>query len=353
MPSKIVTIQRHIMEQQQRVPAATGEFTRLLWDLVLAFKMISREVNRAGLGNVLGLTGEENVQGEKVAKLDEYALTRIVQAMDHGGHLCCMASEETEGIIPIPDEYVRGKYVLLFDPLDGSSNIDVNASLGTIFSIHRKRSKNGPDGTLEDCLQRGSEQVAAGYVIYGSSTMFVYTTGAGVHGFTLDPSLGEFLLSHENLRMPPRGTIYSVNEGNHAKWDEGTRRYVEYLKETDKASGRPYSLRYIGTLVADFHRTLLKGGIFLYPPDMTDPANPKPKLRLLYEIAPMAMIAEQAGGAASTGRERVLDLVPTELHQRVSAALGSAADVAEYVDFLAGKRCQGRIRENLTTRQSD
>ena len=344
MQNEIVTIQRHIMEEQKGVPGATGEFTRLLWDLVLAFKMISREVNRAGLANILGLTGEENVQGEEVTKLDEYALTRIIQAMDHGGHLCCMASEETEGLIPIPDRYPRGKYVLLFDPLDGSSNIDVNASLGTIFSVHRKRSP-GADGTLEDCLQKGSAQVAAGYVIYGSSTMLVYTTGDGVHGFTLDPSLGEFLLSHRNIRIPERGSIYSVNEGNQAKWDERTRAYVSHLKQSDKASGRPYSLRYIGTLVADFHRTLLQGGIFLYPPDMTNPARPKPKLRLLYEVAPMAMIAEHAGGAASMGRERVLDLQPEELHQRVSIAIGSPDDVAEYEEFIAGKR--------RATRQSD
>ncbi|MGH7819637.1 MAG: class 1 fructose-bisphosphatase [Candidatus Binatia bacterium] len=337
MPSKVVTIQRHIMEQQTLVPEATGEFTRLLWDLTLAFKMISREVNRAGLASILGLTGEENVQGEKVTKLDEFALARIVQQMDHGGHLCCMASEETEGVIPIPPQYPRGKYVLLFDPLDGSSNIDVNASLGTIFSIHRKRSP-GIEGAAEDCLQKGSDQVAAGYVVYGSSTMFVYTTGRGVHGFTLDPSLGEFLLSHENIRIPKRGSSYSINEGNQASWDAGTRRYIEHLKKRDKATGRPYSLRYIGTLVADFHRVLLKGGIFLYPPDVSDPAKPKPKLRLLYEVSPMAMIAEQAGGIATTGTERILDLTPTALHQRVAIALGSPDDVREYQDFVQGRR---------------
>ena len=332
MASKIVTIQRHIMEHQASVPEATGAFTRLLWDLILAFKMISREVNRAGLANILGLTGAENIQGEKVTKLDDYALTRIVQQMDHGGHLCCMASEETEGLIPIPPEYERGRYVLLFDPLDGSSNIDVNASIGTIFSIHRKKTA-GVDGCLEDCLQKGSDQVAAGYVVYGSSTMFVYTTGRGVHGFTLDPSLGEFLLSHENIRIPKRGKSYSVNEGNIAAWDPGTRRYIEYLKQKDEATGRPYSLRYIGTLVADFHRTLLKGGIFLYPPDVTDPAKPKPKLRLLYEVAPMALICEQAGGRASTGLGRVLDLVATEYHQRAAVILGSPEDVALADEF--------------------
>ncbi|MGH7898693.1 MAG: class 1 fructose-bisphosphatase [Candidatus Binatia bacterium] len=330
---KIVTIQRHILEQQALHPAATGEFTRLLWDLVLAFKMISREVNRAGLANILGLAGHQNVQGEQVMKLDDYSQQRIFEQMDHGGLLCCMASEESEDVIPIPDRFPRGKYVLLFDPLDGSSNVDVNASIGTIFSIHRKRTA-GVDGTAEDCLQKGISQVAAGYVVYGSSTMLVYTAGRGVHGFTLDPSLGEFLLSHEDIQIPKRGKQYSINEGNEACWDEGTRAYVRHLKEKDKATGRPYSLRYIGTLVGDFHRTLLKGGIFLYPADCSDPGKPKPKLRLLYEVSPMAMIAEQAGGAATTGSERILEIQPTSLHQRVACALGSPDDVSEYQAFV-------------------
>ena len=333
--NKIVTIQRHIMEQQALHPSATGEFTTLLWDLILAFKMISREVNRAGLANVLGLTGDVNVQGERVTKLDDYAQRRIFEQMDHGGHLCCMASEESEEIIPIPDHFPKGKYVLLFDPLDGSSNIDANASVGTIFSVHRKRTP-GADGRLEDCLQKGSDQVAAGYVVYGSSTMFVYSAGSGVHGFTLDPSLGEFLLSHEDIRIPQKGKIYSANEGNERAWDEGTRNYVRYLKEKDKATNRPYSLRYIGALVADFHRTLLYGGIFLYPPDVSDPAKPKPKLRLLYEASPIAFIAEQAGGLATTGKERILDIQPTGLHDRVSVIVGSPDDVREYERFVRG-----------------
>ena len=333
MPDKIVTIQRHIMEQQARHTAATGEFTRLLWDLVLAFKMISREVNRAGLANVLGLAGKQNVQGEQVTKLDDFAQRRIFEQMDHGGHLCCMASEESEELIAIPPQFPRGKYVLLFDPLDGSSNIDANASVGTIFSIQRKRTP-GVDGTVDDCLQKGSEQVAAGYVVYGSSTMLVYSAGHGVHGFTLDPSLGEFLLSHENIRIPARGKIYSVNEGNEASWDEGTRAYVRRLKERDPTSGHPYSLRYIGALVADFHRTLLYGGIFLYPADVSDPAKPKPKLRLLYEASPIAFIAEQAGGLATTGRERILDIQPKGLHERIPLVVGSPEDVREYQQFL-------------------
>jgi fructose-1,6-bisphosphatase I len=216
--------------------------------------------------------------------------------------------------------------VLMFDPLDGSSNIDVNASIGTIFSIHRRVTNHSPDGRLEDCLQKGIEQIAAGYFIYGSSTMMVYTTGHGVFGFTLDPSLGEFLLSHENIRTPTRGRIYSINEGNVNSWDEGTRRYISYLKDDQKDEGHPYSLRYIGSLVADFHRNLLKGGIFLYP-------GPKGKLRLLYEAAPLGMVVEQAGGAASTGSERILDIQPTSLHQKVPLIIGSRHDVREYNAF--------------------
>ena len=246
--------------------------------------------------------------------------------MGYGGHLCVMASEESEGIIPIPDGGKHGSYVLMFDPLDGSSNIDVNASIGTIFSIHRKITNNGPDGALEDCLQRGTEQLAAGYFIYGSSTMMVYTTGHGVNGFTLDPTLGEFLLSHEDIRIPKRGKIYSINEGNISKWDEGTRRYIAHVKQDNKADGRPYSLRYIGSLVSDFHRNLLKGGIFLYP-------GPKGKLRLLYEASPLAMVVEQAGGSASTGAQRILDIVPESLHQRVPLIIGSTDDVQLYEKF--------------------
>ncbi|HKS16830.1 MAG TPA: class 1 fructose-bisphosphatase, partial [Planctomycetota bacterium] len=310
MHGSVVTIQRHIAAQQTLHPEATGQFTAMLWDLVLAFKMIAREVRRAGLIDILGTIGHENVHGEKVQKLDEYSQDLIYHSMLAGGHVCCMASEERAEMMPIPREYHRGKYVLMYDPLDGSSNIDVNISIGTIFSIHRKISP-GEEGRLEDCLQPGLKQIAAGYVIYGSSVMLVYTTGHGVHGFTLDPTIGEFLLSHESIKMPARGKTYSINEGNSASFDPGTAKYVAHVKQKDAASGRPYSQRYVGTLVADVHRTLVNGGIFMYP------ASPKPKLRLLYEAAPMAMIAEQAGGRATTGRERILEIVPQELHQKV------------------------------------
>jgi len=323
--SKIRTVQQHILDEERLYPGASGDFTALLTSLIVAAKIISCEVNKAGLAKILGETENVNVHGEIVMKLDEFAQQTIYRAMGHSGHLCVMASEESENIIPIPDGSKRGNYVLMFDPLDGSSNIDVNASIGTIFSIHRKIT-DAKDGSLQDCLQRGSEQVAAGYFIYGSSTMMVYTTGHGVHGFTLDPSLGEFLLSYENIRTPARGKIYSINEGNVSQWDAGTRRYIEFLKEDRKDRGHPYSLRYIGSLVADFHRNLLRGGIFLYP-------GPKGKLRLLYEAAPLAMVVEQAGGGATTGTERILDVRPTSLHQKVPLIIGSRDDVAEYNHF--------------------
>jgi fructose-1,6-bisphosphatase I len=326
MQNKIKTVQQHILDEERLHPGATGDFTALLTSLTLSAKIISREVNKAGLVKILGETGDVNIHGESVQKLDEFAQYTICVAMGHNGHLCVMASEESADIIPIPGESKKGKYVLMFDPLDGSSNIDVNASIGTIFSIHRRVTNHSPDGSVEDCLQKGYDQIAAGYFIYGSSTMMVYTTGHGVHGFTLDPSLGEFLLSHENIRIPTRGKMYSINEGNMSSWDEGTRRYIDYVKEDRKDHGHPYSLRYIGSLVADFHRNLLKGGIFLYP-------GPKGKLRLLYEAAPLAMVVEQAGGAATTGAGRILDIQPTSLHQRVPLIIGSREDVRDYIKF--------------------
>src|SRR5262245_38172579 len=254
-----MTLNRNIIGTERQHPGATGEFIGRLSDLGYAAKTISYHVNKAGLSGILGLTGKTNVQGEEVQKLDEYANETLTHAMEAGGHLCVMASEESKEPIPIPSSYPKGKYVLLFDPLDGSSNIDVNISIGTIFAIYRRKSLRGA-GTLADLLQKGRDLECAGYVVYGSSTMLVYTTGQGVAGFTLDPGVGEFLLSHETIRIPEKGRIYSVNEGNASYWHENVRRYIEYLKREDKATGRPYSLRYVGSLVADFHRSLLYGG---------------------------------------------------------------------------------------------
>ncbi|MFH0990199.1 MAG: class 1 fructose-bisphosphatase [bacterium] len=332
--SKVITIERHIIEMEHAHPGASGHFSGLLRDLTLASKVIWREVSKAGLVNILGLTGTENIHGEQVKKLDVFADQTIYTAMDYGGHLCVMASEENEDVMHIPEHYPTGRYVLIYDPLDGSSNIDVNVTIGSIFSIFRRVSAGG-NGTLEDCLQPGHQQVAAGYVIYGSSTMMVYTTGDGVHGFTLDPSIGEFLLSHENIRIPKRGKIYSVNEGNYRWWYDGVKKYVKYLQEEDAATSRPYSGRYIGSLVGDIHRTLLYGGIFMYP---SDARKPEGKLRLMYEGNPMAFIVEQAGGRATDGQRRILDIQPTKLHQRTPLFIGSEEDVLICEEFLQGKR---------------
>lgn len=316
----VITIERHIIDQERRHPEATGMFTTVLYEIALAAKMIAREVNMAGLIDILGGLDRQNVQGEEVQKLDEWANEVIFSALDHGGTLCCMASEESEDVIPIPDRFPTGPYVLLFDPLDGSSNIDANVSIGTIFSIHRKVSDSDRGG-LEDCLQPGHRQVAAGYVVYGSSTMLVYTTGNGVHGFTLDPMIGEFLLSHPNIRIPdPPARLYSVNEGNYATWLPGQQRLVDHLKGLDGKNPRPFSTRYIGSLVADFHRNLLYGGIFMYPADRKSPNG---KLRLLYEAAPLAFICEHAGGRATNGQIDINDIVPTELHQRTPLIIGA------------------------------
>jgi len=332
MPERLgTTVTKHIMEQQRRFPKASGDFSGLLSELVVAAKVISREVNKAGLMDILGKTGETNVQGEEVQKLDDFANLTIVQKMDHTGYLCAMASEEIEDIIEIPDKHPQGgRYTLAFDPLDGSSNIDVNVSIGTIFSIHKKITDT-PKGSVEDFLQKGSLQVGAGYIIYGSSTMMVYSAGAGVHGFTLDPSVGEFLLSHPYITIPARGAIYSVNEGNSCRWDDRVKRMVDYFKTENKETGRPYSSRYIGSLVADFHRNLLKGGVFMYPPDSK---NPDGKLRLLYEAAPLSFICEQAGGAAIADSEDILDIQPESLHQRTPLFIGSKEDVEICRRFL-------------------
>lgn len=335
-----ITITEHILRQQRQNPHATGAFTTLLNELIVAAKVISREVNKAGLVDILGPTGKINVQDEQVQKLDIFANQVIVERMQHVGQLCAMGSEEDPDLINIPPKYPKGDYILLFDPLDGSSNIDVNVSIGTIFGIYRRKNCGSESEVLlSEVLQKGAEQVAAGYFIYGSSTMMVYTTGkgTGVHGFTLFPSVGEFLLCHEDMKIPERGKIYSVNEGNYAHWDEKTRALIDHFKTKDKASGRPYTSRYVGSLVADFHRNLLKGGIFMYPADLKDPKKPTGKLRLMVEANPLAMVVEEAGGYASDGRGPILEIEPSELHQRVPLYIGSRQDVELAEDFISGR----------------
>jgi fructose-1,6-bisphosphatase I len=312
---------------------ATGRFTRLLNELILAAKIISREVNKAGLVDVLGFTGETNVQGEEVFKLDEYANRVMIHRLERAGVLCTMASEENADLIEIPSAFPVGEYILIFDPLDGSSNIEGNVSIGTIFSIYRRKSPEGKSVTMADVLQKGSDQVAAGYFVYGSSTMMVYTTGRGAYGFTLDPSVGEFLLSHPEIKIPEIGKIYSVNESYWNHWDASTRQVVSYFKSPDNERGQPYNMRYIGSLVADFHRNLLSGGIFMYPADNRDPKKPRGKLRLMCEAAPLAMIVEAAGGMATDGKMRILDIEPQELHQRVPLFIGSKNDVEKIIEI--------------------
>jgi fructose-1,6-bisphosphatase I len=337
MQKKFITLYRHIVEQERKYPEATGQLSDLLADIALACKLISLEVNRAGLIDILGFTGEENVHGEIVKKLDVFAHDTLINAMKISGHLCAVASEESENFIPIEEQFMgrrsMSKYVCHFDPLDGSSNIDANISIGTIFSIYKRLSDSGP-GTLEDCLQKGEKQIAAGYIVYGSSTILVYTTSEGAHGFTLDPSVGEFLLSHENIKIPKKSKIYSVNEGNSCRWDKNLQRYVEYLKSDDSENGKPYSSRYVGSLVADFHRNLLYGGIFMYP---ADKKNINGKLRLMYEANPLAFIVEQAGGRASDGKCRIMEIKPENLHQRTPLFMGSEEDVHEAEKYLRGE----------------
>ena len=331
MPGAVITLDRHIIEQERLHPEATGQFTGILYDLALAGKMISRAVNQAGLIDILGATERTNVHGEEVKKLDVYAHEIIFKALDHTGYLCCMASEEAEDPIEIPAHFPTGKYALLYDPLDGSSNIDANVPIGTIFSIHRKIS-SGARGAMEDLLQPGTEQVGAGYIVYGAATMLVYTTGAGVHGFTLDPSIGEFLLSHPDMKIPAKPKkIYSVNEGNYAKWSAGQRKLVDDMRGTPDRPGG-FTARYVGSLVADLHRTLLHGGIFMYP---ADNASPKGKLRLLYEAAPLAFIVEQAGGKASDGARRIMEIQPEKLHERTPFYFGSTEFVEQAERYLA------------------
>jgi fructose-1,6-bisphosphatase I len=321
---QLLTVQQHILEEQRRHhPDASGEFSWLLSGITLATKIVAAQVRRAGLAGILGVTRETNVQGEKVQKLDVIANETLLQFLGNRGNVAIMASEENADPVIVERDRKRGKYVVVFDPLDGSSNIDVNVSVGTIFSILRREpDPTGRRDVMADVLQPGTRQVAAGYVVYGSSTMLVYSAGSGVHGFTLDPSIGAYLMSHENMRMPASGTIYSCNEANSESFPPAYQEFLHHLRSG--SAGRTYSSRYIGSLVADFHRTLLKGGIFLYPPTKS---HPKGKLRLLYEGNPIAFLAEQAGGLATDGRNRILDIQPESLHQRTPLVVGSREDV--------------------------
>ena len=326
----LVTLGEFIIERQADFPYAKGELSSLLSDISIAAKIVNREVNKAGLVNILGEAGSDNIQGESQKKLDVFANDQFLAALASGGECAGVASEENDEIILFDGPSSSGKYIVAMDPLDGSSNIDVNVSVGTIFSIYRRKTKNGP-AEVNDFLQFGSDQVAAGYIVYGSSTMLVYTTGNGVNGFTLDPSIGEFCLSHPNMRIPKGGNIYSVNQGNFVHFPEGVKRYIKNLQIDDKASKKPYTLRYIGSLVSDFHRNLIKGGIYIYP---TTLASPKGKLRLMYEANPMAMIIEQAGGKATDGFQDILEIEPTDIHQRVPLFVGSEAMVEESMRFM-------------------
>lgn len=329
---KVTTLGQFIIERQNDFPFAKGELSRLLRDIGIAAKIVHREINKAGLLDILGDAGTENIQGETQKKMDVYADEQFISALRSGGECCAVASEENEDYISIRSEISKNaKYIVCIDPLDGSSNIDVNVSVGTIFSVYRRTSSSQDEVSIQEVLQRGVEQVAAGYVIYGSSTMLVYTTGKGVNGFTLDPSIGEFCLSHPNLRIPDSGVIYSINEGNYIKFPQGVKDYLKYCQVEDSATNRPYTARYIGSMVADVHRNLIKGGIYLYP---TTSSHPNGKLRLMYEGNPLAFIVEQAGGKATDGERRILELEPTELHQRTPVFMGNKDMVEKVEEFL-------------------
>lgn len=328
MEKGLTNLSRFLLEEQRKFPSATGDFTLILEQIAFAAKIIGREVNKAGIVNILGKTDGINFHGEEQQKLDVFANQKMIQSLDHTGQICGMASEEVDEIIQIPSKYPKGKYLVVFDPLDGSSNIDVNISIGTIFGIYKRKSSSSSDGEAKDLLQPGKDLVCAGYIIYGSSTMFVYSTGNGVNGFTLDPSVGEFILSHYNMKIPNEGKIYSINEGNYHKWDDRIKNYVEYLKNIKE---RQYTSRYIGSLVADFHRNLLKGGVFLYPGDTK---NPKGKLRLLYEANPLAFLIKNAGGLATDGQTDILEIVPESLHQKTPLIIGSKFEVETFIKFM-------------------
>jgi fructose-1,6-bisphosphatase I len=327
----IMTLGQFIIEKQSDHPFAKGELSRLLRDIGIAAKIVNREVNKAGLIDILGDAGAINIQGEKQQKLDVYANEQFISALRSGGECCIVASEENDDYINIDGEIAKNaKYIVAIDPLDGSSNIDVNVPVGSIFSIYRRLTKNSsPD--ISDVLQKGTEQVAAGYVIYGSSTVLVYTTGKGVNGFTLDPSIGEFCLSHPQMKIPKEGTIYSINEGYYVHFPQGVKDYIKYCQVEDKATSRPYTSRYIGSMVADLHRNLIKGGIFIYPQTSSAPNG---KLRLVYECNPLSFIIEQAGGRATNGFSRILETEVYELHQRSAIFIGSEAMVIRAEQFM-------------------
>lgn len=328
----ITTLNDFIIQKQKDFPYARGELSTLLHHIGTASKMVNTKIRRAGLVEILGKAGPMNVQGEFQQKLDIYADEVFINALLSSGECCGVASEENQNEVVFTDTFGKdGKYIVCIDPLDGSSNIDVNVSVGTIFSIYRRISARGEKANREDFLQPGSLQVAAGYVIYGSSTMLVYTTGNGVNGFTLDPSIGEFCLSHLNMKIPESGTLYSINEGNYINFPAGVKQYIKYCQERDPETGRPYTSRYIGSLVSDFHRNLIKGGIFLYP---ENEIYPNGKLRLVYECNPMAFIAEQAGAKASDGRQRILDIHPESLHQRSPLYIGCTGMVKKVEELL-------------------
>ncbi len=332
------TLEQFIIERESDAPGSKGQFSRLLRDIVVAAKIVDRDVRKAGLVDLFGETGTVNVQDEDQKKLDLLAHEEFVRALRRGGEVCLIGSEEHAEAIPLMFDGCQGKYVVLFDPLDGSANIDVNVSIGTIFSIYRIPDDHVGRVTIESALQCGRSQVAAGYVVYGSSTILVYTTGNGVNGFTLDPSIGEFLLSHPDIRTPDRGRIYSINEGNYNSWERGLKQYIKWVQRDDPDDAeRPYTARYIGSFVSDIHRNMMKGGIYIYP---TNPRNPSGKLRLMYEANPMAFIIEQAGGRAETGRGPILDVEPRALHERTPVYMGSPGMVADAVAFLRGERTE-------------
>lgn len=332
-PAQVTTIEAHILQTQLAHPEASGVLTNLLYDIALSAKIIAHTMTRAGLIGVLGTAGRTNIQDEEVAKLDVLANETLIRFNSFTGRLAGMASEENADIIPIPDGYPCGPYVMLFDPLDGSSNIDFTISVGTIFSIYRRQTEEGP-GQPEDFLQPGRDLIAAGYIIYGNSTVFVYTVGDGAHGFTLDPGVGEFLLSHPNICIPDKPKFYSVNQGYERYWSSGVRQFTDYVQGKTGAFEGGLSMRYVGSLVADFHRNLLAGGIFYYPADSKDPSKRRGKLRLLYECAPLAFIAEQAGGYASDGQGPILDIKPTSLHQRTPIFIGNRDLVEEAEAYI-------------------